>query len=210
MKKAERAQYSSGFLRAGEFGFELFDAREDRGELRWQGLGQFVIGDADGFIDIAEGVFSEDAVLGLAENETEGGAVGGMAELVVDDGAIEIHLADVFRLEVAAFEFDDDEAAELEVIEEQVEVEIFVADGEVVLAADEGEAAAELDEEFLDMGEQAGFEFAFMEGFIEREEIEEVGVFEEALSEAGVGGGERLGEIIDGAALAFMEAVFDL
>ena len=77
-------------------------------------------------------------------------------------------------------------------VEEQVEVEVLVADGQRVLPADEGEAAAEFEQELFHVSEQAGFEFALVEGLFEGEEVEEVGVFEKLLREVGVGGAGRV------------------
>ena len=55
-------------------GFELsqvesFDAGEAGGEFGGQGAGQLVIGDADGLVNVPQGVFREDAVLGIAGGE---------------------------------------------------------------------------------------------------------------------------------------------
>lgn len=56
------------------------------------------------------------------------------------------------RSEFAGLRIDNNEAAELPVVEQEVEVEILVADFHVNLATDEGEAYAEIEEEFLDVG----------------------------------------------------------
>jgi hypothetical protein len=95
-------------------------------------------------------------------------------------------------------------------VEKQVEVKLAVADGERVLAADEGKAATEFEQEFLDVGDEASLEFALLEGLGEGEEVEEVGVLEQALSEFGVNAGQRGGKVRDGGPLAFVGAVFDL
>ena len=58
-----------------EFGFEGFDAGEAGGEFLGQDAGEFVFGDADGLVNVAQGVFGDDAVLGLAEDEAKGGRV---------------------------------------------------------------------------------------------------------------------------------------
>ena len=92
-----------------------------------QGPGQFIVGEADGFLDVAQAVFSENAVLGLTEDQADGGGVLPVAQQVIDGGAVEVHLAGILGLEVALLELDHYEATELEVVEEQVEVE-FVSD----------------------------------------------------------------------------------
>lgn len=37
----------------GEFGFDVLDAGEAGGEFLGEGSGEFVVGEADGFVDIA-------------------------------------------------------------------------------------------------------------------------------------------------------------
>ncbi len=59
-----------------------------------------------------------------------------------------------------------------------VDVEILTAHFDALLPADESDALAEFEQEFLDVGEQIGFQFAFVEGFVESEEVEDVGVSE--------------------------------
>ncbi len=95
-------------------------------------------------------------------------------------------------------------------VEEEVDEKLTVADGERVLAADEGEAAPELDEKFLDVGDKAGLQFALQEGFGEGEEVEEVGILQQALGDAGVNRGQSGGEVRDGGPLALVGAGFDL
>jgi hypothetical protein len=60
------------------------------------------------------------------------------------------------------------------------------------------------------VGEQAGFQFALVEGLLEGEEVEEVGVLEQAGGETGVNVRQGGGEVGDGDPLAFVGAVIDL
>jgi len=78
-----------------------------------------------------------------------------MAQQVVDGRQVEVHLAGVLELEVVDLEVDDDEAPQAQVIEEKIEIEVLVADLEVILAADKGEAPAEFEEECAQAVEQA-------------------------------------------------------
>lgn len=73
-----------------------------------------------------------------------------MAELVIDEVAVEVHLAGVLEFERAGLEVHHDEAAQTHVIEEQVEVRVVVGNVGVDLPADEGEALAQFEEEYLD------------------------------------------------------------
>jgi len=70
-----------------------------------------------------------------------------VAELGVGGGAVVVHFAGVLGFEVAFFQVDDEVAAQVEVIKEEVEVDFAVAYFEAILASDEGEAAAEFEEE---------------------------------------------------------------
>mgnify|MGYP000856635755 CR=1 FL=1 len=73
-----------------------------------------------------------------------------MAELVIDEVAVEVHLAGVLEFGRAGLEVHHNEPAQTHVIEEQVEVEVVVGNAGVDLPADEGEALAQFEEEYLD------------------------------------------------------------
>ena len=61
-----------------------------------------------------------------------------------------------------------------EMIEEEIEIELAVADVEVVLAPDEGEAATEFQQECLEVAEQTDFQFAFLAGDVLARSIEAI------------------------------------
>ena len=133
-----------------------------------------------------------------------------MLEEVIDGGEVKVHLAEMFRCETARLELDDDMAAETGVVEEQIEEEVLVADLEVDLASDEGEAGAEFKEEVLDMGDQASFQFFFATATIGADEVEEVGIFEDLGGKVRVCRRQSGGEIVLGFALAEVLACLDL
>ena len=85
----------------------------------------------------------------LAEDHADGGSVGLVAELVIDNAQIEVHLAGVFGFEFAFLQVDHDKAAQLQVVEQQVDEEFVLADFQAKLPADESEASAELKQEAL-------------------------------------------------------------
>jgi hypothetical protein len=68
-----------------------------------------------------------------------------MSQQIIDSRQVKIHLARVLRLEVVDLEINDDEAAQAQVIEEKIEIEILATDLNVVLAADKGKALAEFE-----------------------------------------------------------------
>lgn len=116
----------------------------------------------------------------------------------------------MLRAELGHLQVDDDVAVQFDVVEEDVDEEVLLADREVVLAAEEGEADAELEHDVLEVAQEAALQVALVGSSIEGEEVEVVGVFEQALGEVGLGGGERAGEVGDGLALAAMERGVDL
>lgn len=63
-------------------------------------------------------------------------------------------------------------------IEEQVDVEVLLAHAHVHLPPDEGEAHAELQQEALDVGDEARFELPLLRVARERQEVEDVRVLE--------------------------------
>ena len=89
-----------------------------------------------------------------------------------------MNFAGILGFEIAFFQIHDDVAAEVQMVEEEVDEKLALADGERALASDEGKAAPEFDEEFLDVGYEASLQLALQEGFGEGEEVEEVGVFQ--------------------------------
>lgn len=167
----------------GELGFELLDGGEGTLELGGEGVGDAVGRDADRLGDVAQGVFDDEAVRAAAEEEADGGGVLRGAQEVVDGRAVEVELAGVLGTERAHLQVDDDVAVELDVVEDEVDEEVVLADREVVLAAEEGEADAELEHEILQMVQQSALEVTLVGGGVEGEEIEVVGVFEQVLGE---------------------------
>src|SRR5262249_60680869 len=97
-----------------------------------------------------------------------------MAHLVVDGGEVEGHLPRELGLEGDRLQVDHHVAAELQVVEEEIEVEVLAPDVEVNLPADEGEADAELDEKLLDMVDEGLLHLAFPCIVGDREEGDQV------------------------------------
>ena len=66
-------------------------------------------------------------------------------------------------------------------VEEQVEVEGFVADHKLHLAADEGKAATEFEQQIAEVDQQAAFEFPFLEVVRQGQKVEVVGIAQDML-----------------------------
>src|SRR5437763_614994 len=131
------AQVNLVDVQVDQAGFELLRAGESTAQVGGQSP---VARDADRLLLALEGVFGHQAMLGLAEDEADGGLIVGVAEKIVDGGEVEAHLAGVLGLEVRHLELDDDVAAQVEVVEEEGEEEVPAVHRQRVLGADEGKA----------------------------------------------------------------------
>ncbi len=96
--------------------------------------------DADGFGQVAERVFGFDVAFAFADQNAERWAVGFGADLAVDRGDVEVHLARELGLELDDLQIDHDVAVQLQVIEQQVDAVVVAVDVDLVLPAGEGEA----------------------------------------------------------------------
>ena len=74
-------------------------------------------------------------------------------------------------------------------VEEQVDIKGLVADHQRNLAADEGEAAAQLEQQIAEVEQQAAFELALLIVVGQGEEVEVVGVAQDLLRHIGALGG---------------------
>ena len=86
-------------------------------------------------------------------------------------------------------------------VEQQVEVEVFAADSQTDVASDEREADAEFDHEVAEMGGEVALQLVLAGVVSDREEVEVVRVFEDLLSEVGLGGRQNGLEVGDRLAL---------
>ena len=83
-------------------------------------------------------------------------------------------------------------------IEQQIEVEVGVADGELVLASDEGKTTTELGEEMGEPTDEGIFEVALAVTGVEAEEVEVVRILQDLVGEVGFVRRKRGGEIVRG------------
>lgn len=63
-------------------------------------------------------------------------------------------------------------------VEKQIDVEVFVTDDNGILPAHECEALAEFEQEPFDVLKQAGLQLALVEWFRQRQEVEDIRIFE--------------------------------
>lgn len=143
--------------RTGEgVGFGEFAAEERR-------VGQvgLVIGDQGWRGGAGECVCDPFRVFRGAEEDADEGAHVGFADTAVEGFEIEFEFAEVLGLEGFDLPFEGDERWQTARVEEEIEAEIFAADLEQVLLADEAKIAAERDEEATEIGDERALKIGF-------------------------------------------------
>src|ERR1035437_5101121 len=143
----------------------------------------FELGDAHRSRCVPESVFGNDSILRFAEDKTDAWLVVRMTKEVIDSGEVEIHLPGILGFKPAHFEIDDNEASELQVVEEQIDLEILSSNLERHLTSDEGKSHAEFDEKLAQVRKKPMFEVALLCLRRKGEEIEIVRIFDELLGE---------------------------
>ena len=150
------------------------------------GLEQFLVGQPglilgdEGRRDgAAEGILDDLVVLGGAEQDADGGPLVRLLDVAVEGLQVEFQFAEMLRLEFAYLYFESNQGVECSVEEQQIESEIPSADLERVLGADEAEVPPELDEELLELLDQAAMQVGLGVGRGQVEELDQIGVFKD-------------------------------
>ena len=129
----------------------------------------------------SEGLLDDLILLAGTEQHADGGLFVRLPHIAVERFQIEGELLlEVLGLEAADFQFKGDEAVEAAVEKEQVEREVAAADLHGILRADEAEVVTEFDEEILEFEEQTVMEIGLGVAGGKAEELQHVGVFEDA------------------------------
>lgn len=100
--------------------------------------------------------------------------------IAVEGFEVEFHFAEMFGLKFVNLQVEGHKALQCAVVEQEVEAEVLAADLQEVLLADEGEVAAQFNEEAFEIGDEGVLEVRFGMGFRQVEKVHEVGVFEDA------------------------------
>lgn len=112
---------------------------------------------------LGERIFDDGVALVRTEDDADGRVVALvhlLAGVVVD---VHLHLPDVLMGEIARFEVDKDKAFQNIVIEHEIDVKVPPVEVDVLLPCNEGEAAPEFQEEFLQVVDERLFEVGFVE-----------------------------------------------
>ena len=113
-----------------------------------------VLGDQGRGHGPAQSVFDDLVVLGGAEEYADRWPLMGLLHVAVEGLQVELELSEMVRLELIDFQLEGDQAVQCPVEEEEIQGEIPPADLEGVMAADEAEVAAQLDQELLQLLDQ--------------------------------------------------------
>ena len=92
---------------------------------------------------------------------------------------IKLHLPLVLRLEAALLQVHCDQASELSVIEEQIDVEVGPIELNPLLSGNEGETGAQFEQEQLQFAEDRVLHIPFEEPVFEPKEVKDIGIFED-------------------------------
>ena len=128
-----------------------------------------------------QGEFDEGVVFAVAEDDADGGEFVGQFHVAVEVVHIHLHLAEVLMGELVALEVDEDVAAEQAVVEDEVDEEVVIVEGEALLAGLEEEALPEFEEEGFQLVDDGGLQILF--GIVrllgEAEELQDERVLDE-------------------------------
>ena len=95
-------------------------------------------------------------------------------------------------------------------VKEQIDVEGLLVHGHWHLTADEGEAAAQLQEEVAKMRQESPLDLPLLRRLGHSQEIKVVGVFEDPLRHIRVRGRQRTWEVGEGLPFPFVQMTLDL
>ena len=98
--------------------------------------------------------------------------------LAVHGGQVKTQLAQVLGLELAALELDHHIAAQLEVVEQQVDEKLVSAHIQQHLPPDEGKARAQLQQEFGNVFDQGVFNLPLLRHIGQSKKVEAIRVFQ--------------------------------
>ena len=188
-----------------EHAFDLGNRGKLTLKIAWQALRELVLGHADGLSAAPECVLGYDRVLTFAQDQADGGLVCRVAQKVVYGGQVKSHLSRVVGLELADLEVYDHETAQLEVIEEKVDIKRVAADFKPVVTAHKREAYPKLQQELAQVNHKSFLKLALAGGFFDAQKVESVGVFENLLCQVRLDGGEGLLKVGDGLATPLKE-----
>ena len=131
-------------------------------------------------------------------------------DLAIHRSQIKPQLPQMLRFELATLEFDHHIAAQLEVVEQQVDEKLVTAHIQQHLPPDEREARAQFQQEFGDMLHQGVFDLALLRLVGQAQKIETIGVFQRFVGQVGLRPGQADLKVGHRRAAALQQPGFDL
>src|ERR1700733_4950822 len=102
------------------------------------------------FVRIAQCVLDDDFVAALAQNNADARTVISMPKLFINRRKVKIHLAGKLRFKVLNFQIDNHVTTEPDMVEKQVQIEILIADLQVVLTPEKCKPLSQFQNEVPD------------------------------------------------------------
>ena len=138
------------------------------------------MGDEEFLVHAGGGELDFCTVAVAAQEDADGRIVAGAHHVCLEPVDVEIHLTGIRRLEGPDFQINENVAAENAVVEDEVEAVMPASFGHAELAGLKAEAAAQLEEELLQVIQEDGFKllFGIVRKFGETGELKDVRVAE--------------------------------
>ena len=124
------------------------------------------------------------------------GCVAFMLHQIVYGRKIEIHLPGIFGRELLHLQVDDNKAAQLEMVKQQVEIKVVLAYHEMDLPTYKREAGPQFEQKLLDVRDQPGFEVAFHGFFVSVRKSKRYGSLSDCCARSDWAGGRRVEKLV--------------
>lgn len=157
---------------------------EEALELFGRGQMGEVAGDKDAVVHPRGGELNFDVVFVAAQENADGRLFIGAGDVLFPPVEVEVHLSGVAVLKRPDLEVEEDMAAEVAMVEDEVDVVVVATDGDASLPGFEEKAGAEFQEEMLEVVEEGGFEVALgvVGQFGQTGKLEDVGIADEVFN----------------------------
>jgi hypothetical protein len=195
---------------APKLSFNIFDAGQAWFKVIGQCLGELILGNTHGLMNITQGVVCHQFILVLAKVNPNSWLVAFLAELAVNRFDVEVKFPCMFRLKIDGFWLDYYVAVEPRVVEEQVDEELPFPHLYPDLPPDVGKPGAEFQQKLSNMFYKTFLEITLVILLGRCQKVEDVRVLERLPCKVGLGFRECYSEIVDRSSLALIEAAFYL
>lgn len=120
-------------------------------------MGKLIFRNANGLVNITQGIFRHQLVSILAKQNPDSGLVSLFAELFIYCLDIEVKFASMFRFKVCGFQFNDYITVKPGMLEKEVNKKVPLTNLQGNLSADIGESRSQFQQEMGDMFHKSFF-----------------------------------------------------